>query len=114
MKISRGMVFRALAAVKAIWLGMLITEPLPLDACPMHGTHHGVAAANTAHHHLAGHGAPNKASHQCTCIGDCSAAGMVAVLADVQTVASAVVVLERTSAPLVQRVRAAHDDAFIL
>jgi hypothetical protein len=61
-----------------IWLGLVITEPLPLDACPMHGIHsmHGIAATGHATHsmsHGAHHGSDKTASHQCTCIGDCSA-----------------------------------------
>jgi hypothetical protein len=78
MRKPRGILARAFAAAMVIWLGLVITEPLPLDACPMHGIHsmHGVAAAGHAAHsmsHSAHHGTEKTASHQCTCIGDCSA-----------------------------------------
>ena len=78
MRKPRGFLSRAFAAAMVIWLGLVITEPLPLDACPMHGIHsmHGVAATGHASHtmsHGAHHGADKTASHQCTCIGDCSA-----------------------------------------
>ena len=62
-----------------IWLGLVITEPVPIGSCPMHGSHavHRVAAEHASNHPLASHGgAPKKASHQCTCIGDCSASSV--------------------------------------
>ena len=79
MRKRRGFFARAFAATMAIWLGLVITEPLPIDSCPMHGSHamHGVALASHAGHHAASHGgAPTKASNQCTCIGDCAASRM--------------------------------------
>ena len=70
-----------------IWLGLVFTEPLPLDACPMHGIHsmHGIPAAGHAMHRMsrgAQHGTEKTASHQCTCIGDCTA-GVGSALASV-------------------------------
>lgn len=79
MRKPRGILSRVFAATMLVWLGLVITEPLPLDACPMHGSHamHGVAqAAHASHHSPATHGgAPKKGSNQCTCIGDCSVGG---------------------------------------
>jgi hypothetical protein len=79
MRKPRGFLSRAFAATMLLWLGLVLTEPLPLDACPMHGSHsmHAAAMAGSAAHHSMGSGhdsSQKSASHQCTCIGDCSAA----------------------------------------
>jgi hypothetical protein len=69
MRKPRGFLSRAFATAMVIWLGLVITEPLPLHACPMHGVHSMHATVDMGHsmHH------EKTASHQCTCLGDCTA-----------------------------------------
>ena len=65
-----------------IWLGLVLTEPVSIDNCPMHGSHamHGVATDHIGHHSASHGGAPKKGANQCTCIGDCSAASVPAAV----------------------------------
>ena len=102
----RSLWHRALAAVMAAWLAIVMAEPAVLHACPMHGgvgmTHaasaaHGVAMEMT--HHAASAPADSPAQpahgHQCTCLGQCSApvgvaapAALVALAPTIETVAA--------------------------
>jgi hypothetical protein len=84
---------RAVAAVMAVWLAIVMAEPAALHSCPMHGglavgasaagQEHAVSAVphpgstDAAMHRGApapGHGG----GHQCTCLGRCAAAVGVA------------------------------------
>lgn len=83
MRKTRGIFTRAFAAAIAIWVGALTVSPLPLDACPMHGSHalHAAQPGHAGHHAMSKHDGPSKnASRQCTCIGDCSTAASFAVI----------------------------------
>jgi hypothetical protein len=102
MRKSPGFLSRVFAAVLAIWLGLVITEPLPLDACPMHGVHS--MRAMGAMHAMDGgtrstRDAHPTASHQCTCIGDCTA-GVVTGLGATANLDVGVRVVFRAIAPL--------------
>ena len=70
---------RALAAMMAVWLAVVLGEPAALHHhCPMHD---GPAPAAMAHGGHAEHHAPapEHGSHACTCLGTCSAGGTAAV-----------------------------------
>src|SRR5947207_10127184 len=75
-----GRLFRALAGLLSVWLGICLAEPMQLHLCVMHGgltiesasqsashASHG-AASHTAHHPTKGH----DKSQQCSCLGDCT------------------------------------------
>ena len=107
--------YRAVAAVMAVWLAIVMAEPAALHACPMHGgVMHGVAGAGTrsaagaagasdaaAAHAAMGHDAASHerpahgTGYQCTCLGRCTApvgaaapAAAVALLPTVETSAT--------------------------
>jgi hypothetical protein len=77
---SRPLWSRALAAVLAIWLVVVLTGPAGLHACPVHGA---AAQHGAAHPHAVAHRAPadHHAPHRpvCTCPGDCSGSSPVAL-----------------------------------
>jgi hypothetical protein len=71
---------RALAALMAGWLAIVMAEPAVLHACPMHGGAHAAAQGGEgsamAMHGVAGHSSdapPPARGHQCTCLGQCCA-----------------------------------------
>ena len=72
----RSLWHRALAAVMAAWLAIVMAEPALLHACPTHG----VAPATGD--------APAQHGHQCTCLGQCHAPVGVAAPAALVSLAS--------------------------
>ncbi len=73
---------RALAAVWAVWLQIALLDPGAFDSCPEHA-HHAVAAqlaSHMAHSASHQHGAPmdHHGAHQCTCLGACCCAPVIA------------------------------------
>ena len=80
----RSLWYRALAALMAAWLAIVMAEPAVLHACPMHGGAHaaasaavqgGAGSAMTMAHDAASHASDAPAhpahGHQCTCLGQC-------------------------------------------
>jgi hypothetical protein len=119
--VQRSSVFRAFAAIMAVWLAVCLAEPMQLHTCVMHGglaidtVHHGTpdaasrGAGMSGHHaEMASHGAADHSerggtdhhARQCSCLGDCSA-GRSAVGVVAATVALAV--------PVSSSVRAAYE-----
>jgi hypothetical protein len=103
---------RALTAVLALWFAVVTVEPGALHSCPMHGTlviSAGATAAAVHGHAHVGHGAASKDAptrghaHQCSCLGDCGAAG--SRLALLATAAA----LELSAAELITRQAAAGE-----
>jgi len=96
----RSLWHRALAAVMAAWLAIVMAEPALLHACPTHGGAAGEAHAAVAQHGAAmgmTHGkapatgdAPAQPAHghQCTCLGQCHAPVGVAAPAALVSLAS--------------------------
>jgi hypothetical protein len=77
----RTLLTRALAAIMAVWLALVLGEPAALHhRCPMHdgpapAAVDAVHAGHESHAPSSDHG-----GHGCTCIGTCSAAGGIAAL----------------------------------
>jgi hypothetical protein len=83
----RSFATRFLAALMAVWFTINMVEPAWLHACPVHD---GLVVTATASHHTGGesHGSHHAASHedanapgeshQCSCLGACTAAAIVA------------------------------------
>ena len=82
----RNRVERAFAAVLLLWFACITGAPAALHACPVHDGGSGALVAPGAEHSGA-HGAHGRQIPEgggehaaCTCVGDCSAAGVVPAL----------------------------------
>ena len=98
---QRSFTQRAFTALFGIWFGLLVAQPIPLRACPMHdgplpqvaaveaapltvaadSSHsHDVALHATLSHAQPSHDAPAEhGHHQCQCLGCCAGASALAL-----------------------------------
>jgi hypothetical protein len=106
---------RTLSTLLVVWFTVVTVEPAALHSCPVHGApvaamltpataaHHGQAPSVIEHAPGADHGQRHEGdSHQCACIGDCSASNPAATLPDARILV--VPVALRDPAPAVPHV----------
>ena len=96
---------RVTGLLLGFWFVAVTAAPEVMHACPMHGTHAGVATQLSDHGSHADTAVPGDTDHhstsapghnnQCSCLGQCCSTGPVAVISTAITLADIVTVATR-------------------